>query len=70
MYGTRAFPFSVSASKQDGCQGNEKARRVRSKGAQLRGGVRKQKAADPPQSGRISKSGRSDTLPLLLHKNN
>ncbi|KAJ1196474.1 hypothetical protein NDU88_000345 [Pleurodeles waltl] len=26
MYGTRAFPFSVSASKQDGCQGNEKAR--------------------------------------------
>ncbi|KAJ1105091.1 hypothetical protein NDU88_002499 [Pleurodeles waltl] len=25
MYGTRAFPFSVSASKQDGCQGNKKA---------------------------------------------
>ncbi|KAJ1178261.1 hypothetical protein NDU88_003508 [Pleurodeles waltl] len=26
IYGTHAFLFSDSASKQDGCQGNEKAR--------------------------------------------
>ncbi|KAJ1119265.1 hypothetical protein NDU88_007451 [Pleurodeles waltl] len=67
MHGTRAFPFSVRASKQDGCQGNEKARARVVQRAQLREGrARQQKAADPPQpSGKDSPSqGRPDTLPL------
>ncbi|KAJ1198597.1 hypothetical protein NDU88_002436 [Pleurodeles waltl] len=69
MHGTRAFPFSVSASKQDGCQGNEKARvgveqrRATTRDAHVnkRLPIRLNPRKDSPSR------GRPDTLPL--HKN-